>query len=768
MRSLLQLISLPLVKSLGKVALVMMPVGLVVVAFSYVMDSPQEDPPPKSAAGLVADAVEPSDRIPKTSGDWPSGNSGPMSQMGDEANRQKTTTTPAPAPTTDHSEPPTTLPNIAASNSTPSDPSPTTTTKTTTTTTTPTTTTSTDSGSVGGLVFPADAGLVNVHDYGAKGDGSTDDTAAIRRAIRENVGKARTLYFPAGTYLVSGALEWRDGNGAWQPWLSLQGQGRDLTTIKLANGSAEFGNSSNPQGVIVTGSGDFRNRPSSGGRDHQGKGEGAEAFKGHIFDLTVDTGRNNPGAMGIDFLANNSGSVVNVTIRSGDGRGSAGLSMTRRWPGPALVENVRVEGFDYGVKTSHTEYGLTFEHLVLVGQWVAAIHNDENVLSIRKLTSDNKVPVIQNVSSLGLVVLLDGDLRGGSANLSAVENHGQLYLRNVVATGYKSVVSGRDGKTMSEFATSNVSPEPYSSLGLPVEETPDPGWADLSDWANVTDSKYAGGADPFDFADDTAAIQTALDSGRSTIYFPSAGLQGLGRYYVGDTLHVPASVERIIGFDSFIAPIANNRFQDSSRPRALVRIEGGSSNQVVVMERFRFGRHSDETPGVVWIEQASPRTLVVKHTILGGGDHLGYRGLPNSGALFIEDLCCSNLQLNNSGGVWARQLNIERNGTMIRNQGSRLWILGIKTERPSTVIETTNGGQTELLGGLLYPVQQVPADRPAFISDNADHSLIYAVSAYNQANRNYGVQIEEIDDQGTNRIMTDDVPMRKLGSVVIR
>jgi parallel beta-helix repeat protein len=46
------------------------------------------------------------------------------------------------------------------------------------------------------------AGVFNVTTYGAKGDGVTDDTAAIHRA-RDAAGAGGTVYFPAGTYAVS-------------------------------------------------------------------------------------------------------------------------------------------------------------------------------------------------------------------------------------------------------------------------------------------------------------------------------------------------------------------------------------------------------------------------------------------------------------------------------------------------------------------------------------------------------------------------------------
>ena len=51
--------------------------------------------------------------------------------------------------------------------------------------------------------------FVTVRDYGAKGDGATDDTAAINRALTDIYitqtfqATRRALYFPAGTYLVN-------------------------------------------------------------------------------------------------------------------------------------------------------------------------------------------------------------------------------------------------------------------------------------------------------------------------------------------------------------------------------------------------------------------------------------------------------------------------------------------------------------------------------------------------------------------------------------
>ena len=49
--------------------------------------------------------------------------------------------------------------------------------------------------------------FVNVKDFGATGNGSSDDTAAIQSAIDWTVGNNRgTIYFPPGTYIVTSSL----------------------------------------------------------------------------------------------------------------------------------------------------------------------------------------------------------------------------------------------------------------------------------------------------------------------------------------------------------------------------------------------------------------------------------------------------------------------------------------------------------------------------------------------------------------------------------
>ena len=57
--------------------------------------------------------------------------------------------------------------------------------------------------------FPSAAGVYNVKEYGAKADGRTDDTEAIKKAFAAVKRHYQMIYFPNGTYLLSDTLSWR-------------------------------------------------------------------------------------------------------------------------------------------------------------------------------------------------------------------------------------------------------------------------------------------------------------------------------------------------------------------------------------------------------------------------------------------------------------------------------------------------------------------------------------------------------------------------------
>lgn len=60
-----------------------------------------------------------------------------------------------------------------------------------------------DNGNVSELIID---GAINVKQFGAKGNGSTDDTIAIQNAITYSVSSYKSLYVPKGTYLITSSL----------------------------------------------------------------------------------------------------------------------------------------------------------------------------------------------------------------------------------------------------------------------------------------------------------------------------------------------------------------------------------------------------------------------------------------------------------------------------------------------------------------------------------------------------------------------------------
>lgn len=71
--------------------------------------------------------------------------------------------------------------------------------------------------------IPSPAVTHNIRDFGAKGDGTTDDTAAFRRAVAEV--PAGVILIPAGRYVISDIIE------ITKPNVVLRGEGRDRTVL---------------------------------------------------------------------------------------------------------------------------------------------------------------------------------------------------------------------------------------------------------------------------------------------------------------------------------------------------------------------------------------------------------------------------------------------------------------------------------------------------------------------------------------------------------
>jgi polygalacturonase len=578
------------------------------------------------------------------------------------------------------------------------------------------------------IVFPADAGVLNVKNFGAKGDGITDDTAAIQALLNAHPNGQRIIYLPNGTYLVSATIAWpagTPGKGNEYKNTILQGQSEAGVTIKLKDRAAGFTIAATPKAVIFTG-------PAP-----------AQRFNNSIRNLTVDTGTNNPGAIGIQFNASNQGSIRHVTIQSGDGQGVNGLDMNFADEiGPLLIANLTVIGFQYGIRTGFYLNSQTLTNITLQNQSGYGLYNTGQTVNIRGLKSDNAVTAIYNAG--GKMTVLDAALKGTgqAATKPAIWNNlpRDLLVRNLKTMGYQAAIQhNKDPSQASLGSVVSQFPPTPKTLNLPIKETPDVPWDNptQNSWANVR--SY--GAIPSDSKDDTAAIQAAIDSGKTTVYFP------VGSYNLTKTILIRKNVRRIVGTEAMV------EVPNTVNPG--FKVVGGSS-PIVVFERIGSGYNPTPT-----LENASSRTLVIRDATNVSGNMTG------SGDVFIENVVSNPSQtwVFNKQNVWARQFNVENTGTHITNNGGKLWILGLKTERGGTLIDTKGGGKTELLGGLAYTTTPGPdgtQNYPMFINNGSAISITLGEINYG-GSPNYTTYVRETSG-GIVRNLTGESLPNYLGS----
>ena len=575
------------------------------------------------------------------------------------------------------------------------------------------------------IIFPSDSGVIDVtkSPYYAVPNDNKDDTEAIQHALNDYPNSNKIIYLPNGVYDVSDTLTWPEGShgGLYMKRTILQGQNMEKAVLRLMPDAPGFDNSSNPKAVIFTGKAP------------------AQRFRNAVRDLTVDVGSNHSGAVGIKFIANNQGGIRNVKIISQDRQGKYGLDMGYTDQiGPLLVKNLHVVGFDVGIRTFWQTASITFEHIRLENQSIFGLHNYCQKITIRDLHSINSATAIYNQKDCtSSITLIDSILEGHNAyHKPAILNQKKLYLRNVTVNGYfKSVEHDDKGRGNSDIfrdyikewlshgSVQSLFDYPKESLNMPISETPELPWDNLPSWKSpLSYNSY-----PDDDIDDTVAIQKAIDSGASTVYLPN------GVWNISGTIYLRNNVRRFIGCEARLRGNAAIKFVDGNQ-------------SIVLLERMDMGP--------IEVIHASNRTFVISSSIIGPYSNTG------SGDLFLEDVCGGPFYFH-SQNVWARQLNQETDtqkpdtqSAKIINDGGRLWILGLKTEKPGTIIKTINKGKTEVIGGFIYSTGGDKTD-PAFINNESSIALIGLDERYH-TNNPIQISVEETRNNETRFLSRED------------
>ncbi len=565
------------------------------------------------------------------------------------------------------------------------------------------------------IVFPQQAGIVDVTKapYNLKGDATTDNTDALRRAFYENRGMNRTLYVPNGTYLISDRVN-VSGDESSRPhsshrFLNIQGQSQAGVVLRLKDNAPGFDDPLNPKTFLSL---------------YEGKSTG-DVMHSYVRNITVEVGAGNPGAAAFRFMTNNSGAMYDVTIRSADPdkRGAIGLDLRQSQNGPGLIKRVTVDGFDYGIYTGNT-FSLVFEHIIVRNQRKIGFYNHTARTTLRALTSENTVPALVN-DRHGNLTLIEANLTGGASEAAIVNEVKKIFVRDIRSIGYAHTIKSIDGKFIDGPIDEWFEGQGHSLFGakprtlrLPIEETPEIPWeTDLSKWVRIEPGR------------DTAqkAFDAAAAKGATTVYFPKILIgKGEGRYRITRPIRVHGSVNRILGMENVVdVSDPDGAFRDGA---AVFTFEDLTGKHVIVERFFLLGGW--RCPKHVYLfENRTSSTVILAN--------LAKKGLlkkPQPGRTwFLEDVV-SHLRVGREEKVWARQLNPESpERTMVEVNGGQLWVLGMKTEGRAAHIVAHNGAKVELLGGVSYQSwKNQKLDPPMFSVVDSMASFTFGFYHWNQ------------------------------------
>ncbi|KAK3356868.1 family 55 glycoside hydrolase [Lasiosphaeria hispida] len=451
----------------------------------------------------------------------------------------------------------------------------------------------------------------NVKDFGAKGDGTTDDTAAIQKAIflgdstgtRDagrfgSTGQPAVVYFPAGTYVVK-------------------------STIKSAIGTLIMGDPTNRPTIKAAPS--FAGTYLVFGRDQ--KYSGLVGFYHGIKNLVLDS-TSVPTTKAITLLewgVSQNNLLSNVLFQMPPGATTHTGVATPGMCSGLIMNDLGFVGGGVGIALTATQYHLKSIYF-------------QNVATAVKLTSllqgtgqglrfDSCKIGIDASSGVGLFNLIDSTATNTSTLVlasAASTASGSLVLENVmvdssvpatIKVGSATTLTGsiepgqawiRGNIYVPDSPTPKLSPGQkvptsrpqalVNSTGFYHTVVP-PTYADLPA-SQILNVKTIPGLPVLGdgVTDDTASLQAILAraAGTAVLYFPH------GIYLLSDTLTLPPG-SRLVGEAWTQLSATGAKFADARRPQAMVRVGEPGEVGVAQMSDFVF-TVAEILPGAVLVE----------------------------------------------------------------------------------------------------------------------------------------------------------------------
>ncbi|KAJ5220442.1 CAZyme family GH55 [Penicillium chermesinum] len=482
----------------------------------------------------------------------------------------------------------------------------------------------------------------NVKDYGAAGDGTTDDTAAINKAISDGGrfgpagGETSTttpaiVYFPAGTYLVSAPI-------IDYYFTQIIGNPNSIPVIKAASGFTGLG--------VIDGD---QYQPSG----NQGW-TSTNVFYRQIRNLKIDlTGIGaTTAATGIHWPVGQATSIQNVEIAMSSGAGTQHQGIFIENGSGGFLTDVTTTGGLYGLNIGSQQF--TMRNLSISGAvtGISQIWNwgwTYQGVSISDCTTgfafENGGAGAQTVGS---AVVLDSTISGCKAAISSAwetsdSTNGSLILENVVLDNTPVAVNGSTGNTILEGGSTTIAAwgqghkytpnGPTSFQGTYTAPSRPSGLVASGSSNYYTKSKPQfetvalssitslrdAGAKGDGTTDDTSAIQDAVTKAASSgnVLFIDQGT-----YKVTSTLYFPPGLQ-VVGESYPVIMASGDAFSDVSNPTPVIQVgKPGDKGSIEWTDTIVSTQGS--APGAVLIEwnlaADSGAGVWDVHTRIGGFD----------------------------------------------------------------------------------------------------------------------------------------------------
>ncbi|HUD91088.1 glycosyl hydrolase family 28-related protein [Sphingobium sp.] len=483
----------------------------------------------------------------------------------------------------------------------------------------------------GTSVFPVAPDEPHAVTVKAKGDGKADDSAAIQQALdqaRDKTGHG-IVFLPSGTYRITRSLIVPAGVrvygvGPTRPVLLLgantPGFQQGVSTMVIFAGGDQYQVGKVPVPV-----------PTVVPRDKIVRDANSGTFYSSMSNVDIEIGAGNPAAAGVRFRMAQHAFLSHMEFR-------LGTAFAGVYQAGNVIENVHFQGGRYGIVTEKTSPAWQFTLLdsTFDGQRDAAIREHEVDLTLVNVAIRN-TPVgieidrgysdslwgkdvrFENVSKAGVVISNEKNVftQVGFDNALAinspvfvrfrdsgktVDGKGKAYRVANFSYGLAIPDLGHTGEYKTEADIQSLTALPAAREGA-IRDLPP-----MSEWVNVRTLGAMGDGK----ADDTAAIQKAIDSHR-ILYFP------VGFYKVTDRLTLrPDSV--LIGLHPAITqlyiPDSNPAHAGLGPVLPILESPKGGDNILSGLGLFT-GRINPRASALLW--RSGEKSLVEDVKIMGGG-----------------------------------------------------------------------------------------------------------------------------------------------------